>query len=557
MKKYILLLFWGMTFTLNAQDIKVDVPIAIQEYDKWCGVAASQCVLRYFGPYVLQCTIMEYVRKETFSYGIVDCCVDVNQGCNAGGIDLYGGKGSVQAILSYFGTINSIAYPYNYPMPDRIGAYLRNDRPLIISLKNNSNNAQHAVVVYGKDVGYGRDLIYYMDPDLDPKFGGYREETYFKLTTGWLLPYSWFNTLVIGDALYPDHCFNLKCDEDEDDVDCGGLSCEPCKASPPPPDECSNCERNPGEKEVDCGGPNCPPCEDVPEERIINNEVYYHSTEVMALKKITAGKYGVEVRLGANVSYITSDTGSIVLLPGFTAYKGSNFSAYRKDLSGSSRICPEKLCHNIAALSYWCIRGWENQLYIYSLLYAVKIEYEIYDEKGRFIYSNAIDIARNGMFRLWDCVTNAIITQGVVSYKIDYTVHYCNETKRDYTHWFVVEDPPYKYNKNKSSNEESEETPPQFSPPNFNNIIHQDGNVTHTFSIIPNPNTGAFQIETNFPLADIANLKITNMLGATVYETQALTSNTIQLQTSATGTFLVVIMLKDGAVLTRKMVVQR
>jgi hypothetical protein len=47
------------------------------------------------------------------------------------------------------------------------------------------------------------------------------------------------------------------------------------------------------------------------------------------------------------------------------------------------------------------------------------------------------------------------------------------------------------------------------------------------------------------------------MLGATVYETQALTSNTIQLQTSATGTFFVVVILKDGTVLTQKMVVQR
>jgi len=103
MKKYILLLLLGITLTLHAQDIKIDVRVTIQEQSNWCGVAASQCVLRYFGPYIPQCAIMEYVRKETLSYGIADCCVDVNQGCNAGGIDLYGGKGSVQTILSYFG----------------------------------------------------------------------------------------------------------------------------------------------------------------------------------------------------------------------------------------------------------------------------------------------------------------------------------------------------------------------------------------------------------------------------------------------------------------------
>jgi hypothetical protein len=79
----------------------------------------------------------------------------------------------------------------------------------------------------------------------------------------------------------------------------------------------------------------------------------------------------------------------------------------------------------------------------------------------------------------------------------------------------------------------------------------------HNFSILPNPNPGTFQIESNFPLTDIANLKILNSLGTNIYETQSLSSNTIQLQTSATGTFFVVIILKDGAVLTQKMMIQR
>jgi hypothetical protein len=552
MKKYILLLFLGITFTLNAQDIKINILPATQEYDTWCGVAASQCVLRYFGPYVRQCTIMEYVRKETGSYGIYDCCdtAHVHQGCNAGGIDLYGGKGSVQAILSHFGTINSVAHPLFYPWTYEISVYLRNDRPLIISLRNKFNNAQHAVVVYGKDIGYGNDLIYYMDPDPDY---GYQNETYFKLTTGFNIPFTWFNTLVIGDALYPAHCFNGECDEDEDDVDCGGLWCEPCKTTPPLPPTCSNCERDPGEVQVDCGGPDCPPCEDAPEERDIVNSSNLPS-EVVAHKKITARQY-VKVLSGQNVSFITSDTGSIVLLPGFSAQKGSDFSTQRKDLSGYSRICPEKLC-TTAWLKYYHYRGTAIKLDIYDLLYAVKIIYYIFDEKGQFVYDDAIDIARNGTFRLWDCETGAIITQGKVAYDILYSVLYCNEEWRGYSHRFVVMDVP---NMSKSLNKEFEETetPPQFSSPSFNNIIHQDENVTHTFSIIPNPNPGTFQIETNFPLTDIANLKITNMLGATVYETQNFISNTIQLQTAATGTFLVVIILKDGTMLTQKMVMQR
>ena len=80
---------------------------------------------------------------------------------------------------------------------------------------------------------------------------------------------------------------------------------------------------------------------------------------------------------------------------------------------------------------------------------------------------------------------------------------------------------------------------------------------TPAFSIIPNPNTGTFQLETNFLLSDITNLKVMDMLGVTVYETKSVTSNTIHLKNSVAGFYFVVIILKDGAVLTQKMMKQR
>jgi len=76
-------------------------------------------------------------------------------------------------------------------------------------------------------------------------------------------------------------------------------------------------------------------------------------------------------------------------------------------------------------------------------------------------------------------------------------------------------------------------------------------------NLLPNPNSGTFQMGTNFPLTDIANIKVINMLGVTVYETQNLTSNTIQLPNTASGQHFVMVMLKDGTVLTQKMMVQR
>ena len=75
--------------------------------------------------------------------------------------------------------------------------------------------------------------------------------------------------------------------------------------------------------------------------------------------------------------------------------------------------------------------------------------------------------------------------------------------------------------------------------------------------LYPNPNLGTFQIETNFPLSDVANFKIVSSLGTPVYETQNLASNEIQLLNSGSGLYFVVIILKNGTVLTQKMMVQR
>ena len=100
---------------------------------------------------------------------------------------------------------------------------------------------------------------------------------------------------------------------------------------------------------------------------------------------------------------------------------------------------------------------------------------------------------------------------------------------------------------------------PKVEEPYLQNLAINNTDLTNqgpSFKLYPNPNNGSFNIETNFPLTDIGNLKITNLMGATVYETQNVASNTVQLQSPAKGTYFVVMILKDGAVLTRKMVVQ-
>jgi len=79
--------------------------------------------------------------------------------------------------------------------------------------------------------------------------------------------------------------------------------------------------------------------------------------------------------------------------------------------------------------------------------------------------------------------------------------------------------------------------------------------ISYEFNLLPNPNSGTFQIETNFPVSHISNLKVINTLGITVYETQHLVSNEIQLQNSCTGLYFVLVTLNDGKMLTQKMMV--
>jgi len=428
MKKYFLLLFLGFTGSLNAQ-ILLNLPKATQLEDKWCAVACSQSVLRYFGPYIPQCEIMEFVRKESLSYGFVCCCDDASQGCNAG-INLYGAKkNSVQYILSYCGEINSIGV-VGWLWPYEVSAYIRNNRPLIINLQNKYYYNLHGVVIRGIDDKY---KIYYMDP-IPGNYGGFQQIPYNQLVSGLGIEFYWEDTLVIGDFLYPQHCFDCEPNGDETGTDCGG-SCDPCNVSPPPPQptsNCTNCKKEFGvEDEIDCGGP-CPSCEDVPDERIIKTAYYGYNTRVMALNKITAGNgtYQVVVGKSAEVSFITEKSGNIVLLPGFNAEKGCSFTTHRwENLSEFSRICPDNLCStakiSVNSTHYSPPHPDVFTLWLYDLLYAVKIEYEIYDIQGKFIYRRAFNIMRNGDFVLWDCQNGAINTQGTVTYNILYTIYYC------------------------------------------------------------------------------------------------------------------------------------
>jgi hypothetical protein len=74
---------------------------------------------------------------------------------------------------------------------------------------------------------------------------------------------------------------------------------------------------------------------------------------------------------------------------------------------------------------------------------------------------------------------------------------------------------------------------------------------------IPQLQQRLFNLNTNFPLTEIANFKVINLLGVPIYETQNVSSNTVQLQNAVSGQVFVVMILKDGSVLSQKMFIQK
>jgi len=221
MKKYFLLLFCGISITLNAQNYCLDVHYIEKAQTNWCGIASTKCVLDYYGfDAYRQCDLAEYVRTGcpwSGNLGYYDCCITAAWGCNSA-IELL----CLQEILTRFGNIQT--YPANNPYDHNgIQHYLGRQSPIIMRWENIIDPFHgHAMVIYGIDVEYGFQtnyLIHYMDPDpIDEAFqiGGYRELSLDELlcytNPNTHITFEWKQTFV---PRYSPHCYNKKLDADK------------------------------------------------------------------------------------------------------------------------------------------------------------------------------------------------------------------------------------------------------------------------------------------------------------------------------------------------------
>jgi hypothetical protein len=509
MKKYILLLFFGAIITLNAQDLVLKVLDIRQEQTNWCWAASSSCVLDYYGYPQEQCEIAEYARIHSVwhNYGLVPCCEDASQGCNKGGLACFE-EDMMHDILMNFGNIGNNCT--GVLSISQIQYNLKLQRPFLIRRVKGSTG--HFVVGYGLE----GSKIWYMDPTLNG--GGYKSLPYDSLKNNGM--WKWEGSNVLLRSPFPDHCYDCKLNGDEVDYDCGGA---------------------------------CPPC------KLASDEVQYITPtnnlplEVRATKKITAGNAAVKVLSGQNVNFITA--GEIVLLPGFEVAAGANFNTQIKNNTLNLKQICGKYCEEDR---YGPIQAVRHQD-IFSADHLVnvdRIEYKIHNlQSGRLIYENIIHINDYGTVDLWDLIEGESSNPPSFTWYVIYVYVYpCDGgAVSEGSVKFSVSD----FKKSSSDDTEETEIPDIFLSHSSNNLPLQDETPIQHFSIIPNPNPGAFQLETNFPLSDIGHLKITNLLGVTVYESKNLATNTIQLPASISGQHFVVVNLKDGTVLTQKMMIHR
>lgn len=123
----------------NAQQLYVKE--YLQEQDKWCWAATTQCVLDYYGVDVSQCEIVDYARTHSTPqrYGTQDCCSFPSGDCNDDG---YFGIG-FENFAGFSLTITEVL------SLNEISTLLRSMKPVVISWKYNNTSVRHVVVIYG------------------------------------------------------------------------------------------------------------------------------------------------------------------------------------------------------------------------------------------------------------------------------------------------------------------------------------------------------------------------------------------------------------------------
>jgi len=151
MKKYILLLFLGVTVPLSAQEIKLEVPDVRQKETNWCWAAVSQCVLNYYGySSIKQCEVAEYARgiSTWVSLGETPCCEEDAPDCNKGTYNCNDivEDNIVHDILIHFGKIGNTCE--DVLTTSQISYYLKLYRPFLIFRSDGSGHG-HIVVGFG------------------------------------------------------------------------------------------------------------------------------------------------------------------------------------------------------------------------------------------------------------------------------------------------------------------------------------------------------------------------------------------------------------------------
>ena len=223
-------------------------PYAQKEY-RWCWAACCQAIFNYYGVYSIksydgvntfdissednQCQIVEWARlayasggsNQPKNFGEVDCCIDpgychlaTDPPCCNQNNNMANGAGSIANILLNLGNINSTKLYEIVLTESEIKDQIDDLKPFIMYWEKGESSwlrsewFGHFVVVYGysghydSNNNYTLDMVYYMEPGIDPVFqsSSYEELKFFAPTDD-KMGHEWISTQRLDTI--PPHAF--------------------------------------------------------------------------------------------------------------------------------------------------------------------------------------------------------------------------------------------------------------------------------------------------------------------------------------------------------------
>jgi hypothetical protein len=338
------------------------------------------------------------------------------------------------------------------------------------------------------------------------------------------------------------------------------------------PWHCENCVQDGDETGIDCGG-SCPPCQHAPENKSYRmaHERLRLPAETYAINNITAC---CDVTIGAGEQVAFYSAGSIDLLPGFEAKRGSSFTAQVKSkrleaTADCNAYCDPDMTVNMFSIlpEYYPVQ--------YELANASSITVNVQQEipnrnSAHFVDEYTFIPPQDGTVVFWNLYSGSpnytyeAIYRNIGNYSdfLFYVTMWVTPCQGgnpiEYRRTICVR---YLRPTSRSAQANSD-----IDTPDDNELFVTDGlHITDIaelpdnleyFSLYPNPSSGTLTISSSEPLEAFSDLILTNSSGQILYGQKYLENFTLSLPALPNGDYILSVRI-NGQPVSRKVVLQR